>query len=263
MVSAASSYPADAYAPTGEPWWTVTVRPGAKKAKFGAERRIAAWLAYHKSVGDTFTTTELRAELGEDDIPNNQEHFQRRLRELRKDGWAIPSVKYDRNLEVGFYRVDEVGWHPGLGTARPKKQSAVKATTARKVLDRDGHRCRSCGVGNGEPHPRNNKRPAVMTVGHVKAGIFGGPGDLSNLRTECTICNEPLRSDAVEPASIDEMTSAMRNLRTPELQDIVRWIESGHRVRSRADEFYDNFRAMAPGDQDHIAAALMAMVKRS
>ncbi|WP_435157138.1 HNH endonuclease [Amycolatopsis sacchari] len=263
MVSDVRSYPVDAYAPTGEPWWKLTVSPGAKKAKFGAERRIAAWLAYHKAVGDTFTTSELRAELGEDDVPNDQEHFQRRLRELRKDGWDIPSVKYDRNLEVGFYRVDKLGWHPGLGTPRPKKQSVVDAVTARKVFDRDGRRCKGCGVGHGEPHPRNNNKPAVMTVGHVKAGIFGGPGDLSNLRTECTICNEPLRSDAMEPPSIDEMSSAMRNLRAGELRDIATWIEAGYRVRSRADEFYDNFRAMAPGDQERIAAALMAMVKRN
>lgn len=257
--SGSGNYPPEAYAPDGRPWWRVTVWPGLRRP-FGAERRIEAWLAFNRSPGEMFTTSELRSVLGEDDVPNNQEHFQRRLRELRKDGWEIPSVKYDRNLEVGYYRLDAIGWHPGLGTERPKKASAVDAVTARRVLDRDGHRCVLCGIGSGEPHPRNSDRPAVITVGHVKPGFHAGKGDISNLRAECAICNEPLRADAAQPPTYEELLSAMRNLRTAELREIARWINAGHRIRTRADQFFDQLRMTSPGDRDRLVADLRRMV---
>ena len=179
------------------PWWELDTWPGTRKS-LGDEPRIAAWLAANKAVGETFTTEELREALGHrlsDTSRNDREHFQRRIRELRsvRDGWVFPSVKHDRNVESGNYRLDKIGWHPALGK-RPPNPTAVSAKVKREVLERDNYRCFHCGVIAGEPYPHDPEKLAVMTVGHVVPAEFGGPGTASNLRAECAHCNEAFGS---------------------------------------------------------------------
>src|SRR4051794_14160700 len=116
-----SSYPDLAFTSDGTLWWDVRLVPGTRR-KFGAERRIAAWLAFNREEGETFTMRDLRRALGADAIPNDDEQLNRRLRALRPDGWDIPSNKDDRTLAVGVYRVNQKGWHPGSHSNRPKRQ---------------------------------------------------------------------------------------------------------------------------------------------
>ena len=248
------AYPPSAYAPNGQLWWQPSSRD-ENNHPLGVERRLAAWLAFNKQVGDTFTTKEVRVALGEREKPNADEHFQRRLRQLRKDGWDIPSTKYDASLKAGQYRVDKIGWHPAIGE-RPKRVSFVSATDRAAVFKRDGSRCQVCGVGAGEPYPGEPDTKAVMTVGHVLSQNFGGVGKIANLRTECSRCNEPIRSEGGKPESSEEVVTAARGLRTADRRRLYQWITAGHRIWEPIDEVYDRFRRLTPGDREVAAAEI-------
>jgi hypothetical protein len=76
--------------PDGTPWWLVRTTPGTRRQPFGGVKRIAAYLNFEVEVGEHFTMRQLRQELGQDGVAETAEHFNRRLRELRPDGWQIP-----------------------------------------------------------------------------------------------------------------------------------------------------------------------------
>lgn len=250
-----TDYPSEAFAPNGELWWELAIAPGRKTQKFGVERKLAAWLRFNKKVGDTFTTKEGRLALGEPDIPNADEHFQRRLRQLRKDGWVIPSTKYDPSLAREQYRVDTIGWYPGCGVDRPKRPS-VSASTKRKVFDRDGSMCVVCGARSGEPTLDDPDRTVRLTVGHVLSDDYGGSADIRNLRSECSDCNEPMRSEGRKPESREEIETAIRKLRTGQRVRLAQWIEARRYIRDDAEEVYDRYRQLTPGDQEAVRKAI-------
>ncbi|OKH75819.1 hypothetical protein EB72_08370 [Mycobacterium sp. SWH-M1] len=244
-------YPAEAYAPNGVLWWELTLAPDGSR-KYGVERKLAAWLRFNKKVGDTFTTKEARLALGEPDVPNADEHFQRRLRQLRdQDGWVIPSTKYDSSLKPEQYRVDKIGWYPGSGKERPRTKTISRAKR-RAVFDRDGWGCTVCGARSGQPSIDNPDRTVVVTVGHVLSNDYGGSTEIRNLRTECSECNEPIRSDSKKPESPEEIATATRKLGKADRVRLAAWIDAGRHLRDAAEEVYDRYRQLAPGDQEIV-----------
>lgn len=244
-------YPAEAYTGDGVLWW---------KRDVGAELRICAWLAYNRPVGSTFTMRDLRAALGTDDA-NDDEHLNRRLRTLRsRDRWVIPSNKDDGSIPVGTYRIDVVGWHPGLGTRRAASTSISQAVR-RRVLERDGSRCRVCNVGSGEEYPGRPGSTAVMTVGHRIASDHGGSSsDIENLQTECKPCNEPVRQEIRIPKTLHEVLPDVRNLKRVEKEKILSWLRAGQRSRDKLDVVYDDARRLAPGERAQLIEKLQVMV---
>lgn len=248
----------------GVPWWELETWPGTKRP-LGDEPRIAAWLAFNKSVGDTFTTEELREALGHrlsKTSRNDREHFQRRIRAVRsvRDGWVFPSVKHDRTVDSGNYRLDSVGWHPSLGPRRPDP-TTVSAKVKREVLERDHYRCFHCGVIVNEPYPDDPAQLAVMTVGHVVPAEFGGTGSPSNLRAECAHCNEASRSATSTPESLPGVKAAVNNLGNKDRTRLMEWLVARHRGREAVDEAYDRARLLAPGDHEELVAWLRNTTK--
>lgn len=237
-------------------WWELDYWPNSRRA-LGDEPRIAAWLAFNKEIGDSFTTYELREQLGHRlsaTSRNDREHFQRRIRALRgsRDGWVIPSTKHDRNVDLGHYRLDAVGWHPGLGKRSPDK-TRVSKRVRRKVLARDSERCFHCGVISGQPYADFAARTATMTVGHVVPAEFGGTAVASNLRAECALCNESMRSATAPPESLPAVHVAANDLNTRDRSRSLQWVVAGQRARDMVDETYDRFRHLSPGDQADFA----------
>src|SRR5437016_3295000 len=103
-----------ARSPSGETWWKLTYWPG-KTQRFGVEPKLAAWLNFNAKVGDIFTMRQLRQALGTTAGPNTQEHFNRRLRSLRKYGWIVLSSRDAGNLKSDEYRLEQVGAPIWLG----------------------------------------------------------------------------------------------------------------------------------------------------
>jgi len=258
MADTDGTYPPEAYAPGNVLWWELRHWPGTRR-KFGDEQKTAAWLAFNVNEGETFTMRDLRRALGEDpDVPNSAEHLNRRLRNLRPDGWVIPSNKDDRTLPVGTYRLDKKGWHPGLGP-RPKRDG-ISDGKRRRVFDRDGSRCVVCGIGRGEPYPDKPESKAVLTVGHRVPRELDGSTELDNLQTECKRCNEPVRQEMGVPETLRALLPEVRNLRKEELRSLLSWLEVGHRVRTRLDLIYDRARRLSTEERDDLKQTLRKML---
>ncbi|MFJ9011969.1 HNH endonuclease [Streptomyces canus] len=248
-------------APDGTPWWELSIQPGTKKKRFGQERRLTAWLWFNKDVGDTFTMRELRAALGPD-IAETSEHLNRRLRELRKCGWVIPSQRSDATLAQDEYRLKEKGGRLWLDSERAKyERFAPSARIRRLVMDQDGSRCRICGLGVDDTYPEDGE-PVRLTIGHLvpqeRLKSRGARDDLNNWRTECSRCNETVRDEVPDPEQYDEVLAGLKRLTKNEAGELLNWMRKGERPRSRVDQAYDRARKLSVKDRaalvDHLAA---------
>lgn len=249
MHNPESEYPAEAYAEDGVLWWELEHEPGGKR-KFGAERKIAAWLAFNRDKGETFTMRDLRDALGTDATPNADEHLNRRMRRLRADGWEITSNAGDKSLPIDAYRIDAKGWHPGQGP-RPKAD-AISKRLEREVFERDGYRCVICGVGRGEPYPGKPDSHAVITVGHRQAREHKGSSkDPDNLETQCKPHNEPVREELL-PESLDEVLIGLKRLKREELEKLETWLSQDYRSRDRLDVIHDRARSLSPDERQEF-----------
>lgn len=254
-----SELPPQAYSPDGTIWWHLEFEPGTRR-RFGDEKKIAAYLASTKEVGGVFTTRELREALGSGGEANTAEHFQRRIRSLRRasDGWQIASYQDDRSLPSEHYRVDKIGWHPALGP-RPKNTQSVSAKTRAIVLDRDGRRCVICGVGAGEPYPESGK-PAVMTIGHIVPQERGGGGDIDNLQVECAHCNETKRAEGAGIERFDIVWPSVKGLSTAQARRLAEWIAQGRRTRDKLDDVYDRVRRLPAPERALVQQQLLQLL---
>ncbi|MGV0734351.1 hypothetical protein [Mycolicibacter sinensis] len=89
-------------------WWKLQSWPGTKQ-RFGGEPKLAAFLYFNVEVSDSFTMRQLREALGEEDTPDAAEHLNRRLRNLRKQGWRFRSYKDQAGQAVDTYVLLEKG----------------------------------------------------------------------------------------------------------------------------------------------------------
>lgn len=253
-----SSYPSGAFRSPGVLWWS----PPAAGRRPGAEARLAAWLFFNRPEGSTFTLAEAREALGGPLGPNDDEHMNRRLRQLRQDGWVIASHLHDASLSIGEYRVDVAGWWPGSGR-RPSRQKAIPASIRREVLARDGYRCALCGVAAGEPQRGlPSSPPAVITVGHrVPLSRGGSSREPTNLRAECSLCNEAKRNVGRDPETLAELLPEIEGLAKREAELLLSWMAAGHRLRSALDQLYDRVRMLPELERAQIEARLARRVQ--
>ncbi|MER6484351.1 HNH endonuclease [Streptomyces virginiae] len=245
-------------APDGTLWWDVTIQPGTKAFPFGQEKRLAAWLWFNKSLGDTFTMRELRDALGSD-IAQNAEHLNRRLRELRKCDWSIPSQRTDGTLAQDEYRVKSKGGRIWIDGERAKyKKFAPSARTRRLVMDQDGSRCRVCGLGADDTY--EDGQQVRLTIGHLvpqeRLKSREARDDLNNWRIECSLCNETVRDELPDPEQLDEVLAGLKRLTAKEAGELLAWMRKGERPRSRVDQAYDRARRLAGPDRARVIGHL-------
>ncbi|MEV6051713.1 HNH endonuclease [Streptomyces sp. NPDC052107] len=249
-------------APDGTPWWELSIQPGTQNKRFGQERRLAAWLWFKKNVGDTFTMRELRAALGPD-IADSSEHLNRRLRELRKCDWVIPSQRNDATLAHDEYRLEVKGGKLWIDSERAKyERFAPSARVRRLVMDRDGSRCRVCGLGVDDTYPEDGAS-VRLTIGHLvpqeRLRSRGAKDDMENWRVECSRCNETMRDEVPDPEQYDEVLAGLKRLTSKEAGELLNWMRKGERPRSKVDQAYDRARRLAHRDR---AALIEHLAKR-
>lgn len=252
-------FPPNAYAPGGSTlWWELEHWPGMKR-RFGAERKLAAWLMFNLEIGEIFTMRHLRAELGDGVIPNDDEHLNRRLRQLRKNGWDVPTQKDDGSLSVGEYRLTAVGWSPSDG--RRPATNQVSQAVRRIVFERDARRCVVCNVGKGEPYPGEPGTRAVITIGHRFPDARNGSADADNLQTECQRCNEPIREVLPNPETLDELLPSILKLPKKDAQTLFTWLSNGYRRRDSIDQLFDRARKLSRTEHASLIEKLKAKIR--
>lgn len=253
-------YPGEAHSPSGQHWWQLKFWPGTKRRRFGVEPKLASWLIFNAKIGEVFTIRHLRQALGGAAGANTDEHFNRRLRSLRKYGWIVLSSRDAGDLKQDEYRLEKIGESIWLGKSKHGKRS-VSDKTRREVHSRDGYRCLLCGVGSGEPYPDQPNRRARLTVGHFVADSLHGPGDHANLRTECSRCNEPVKDEAQRSESALEILPKIRALPRADKRRLLIWIENGYRERGAVDRLFDSVRTLPASQRDEIRARLDRSVR--
>lgn len=196
----------------------------------------------------------LRTELGDGVVPVDDEHLNRRLRELRKDDWILHTNKHDSSLGTDEYRLVAKGKRVWLGERR--KRDKVSSKTARMIFDRDDSRCVVCGVGAGEEYPGEPGSKATLTVGHRVPGARLGGADPDNLRTECSRCNEPVRDQMPDPESYDEVVAEVGSLRKADAEALRQWLIRGERSRSKLDHAYGRARRLSHSEQRRLVEDL-------
>jgi len=118
------------------------------------------------SVGAVVTAEEIDYVAGIREAP-------RRIRELEEAGYQIQSIIDDPTLRPGDRRLISTDLLPA------RKREAIKQRYA--ILDRDGRRCRDCGVTPGAGK--------VLQVHHVVPVHRAGTNDDDNLVTLCQFCH--------------------------------------------------------------------------
>jgi len=161
----------------------------------GAKHRILEHLQKH--VGQMVRTKDLQAVAGISD-------YQRRIRELRDEGWQIESDKDREGLKPGEYVLVSAA-------PRMKREHGIPASVRREVLIRDGSTCQMCGAGVGDPHPSKPGRRVRLQVDHIDPDGASTP---DNLRTLCSACHEGRENVETPPPEVMHALRIVR--RAPE-----------------------------------------------
>ncbi|MBJ7287995.1 HNH endonuclease signature motif containing protein [Williamsia sp.] len=242
----------------GVPWWELKKWPG-KNVKFGGRPKLAAYLYFNYEVGNTFRMKELRRALG-DDAPADDEHLNRRLRQLRDQDWRFDSYKDLAGQDVDAYVLKAKGKRIWLGERNrlDKPSQAVR----REVIERDLNRCVVCGVGAGEPYDREPDSKARMTVGHRVAGARLASASPDNLQTECSRCNEPAGDTPPNPERLDEVMSVVSRLGVKDKTALLDWLTAGRRIRNKVDVAYDRIRRLSTTEREAVVQRLREATRR-
>jgi 5-methylcytosine-specific restriction endonuclease McrA len=144
----------------------------------------------------------------------------RRVRELREDeGFDIQTHNDRADLKPGEYVLT-------TGTPRPSFSRSMSKELRAFVLDRNGPTCQKCGAVAGEPHPDDAGRRVRLHIGHILEKSKGGTDEPSNLRAECSVCNEGMRNLSLErPTAVTLLTQVRRAKRDDQLA-VLRWLQS-------------------------------------
>jgi hypothetical protein len=102
----------------------------------------------------------------------------------------------------------------------------IKKTETRAwILERNGHTCQVCGVAAGDPDPFNTSRTIRLTIGHILDKSKGGDDARSNLRAECTNCNEGLQNAAPPKPDTIHVLSQLRRATIDGQLAALNWLQ--------------------------------------
>lgn len=204
----------------------------------GAKVRAALWLYTEIGEGGVFTKDQLRAA-----FPGVAQ-IDRRVRDLRSEGWKITTYGEDRSLAPDQQRLVRVGgkvWLPGY---RSQQVAAVSDKERAGVLAADGFACSSCGIGAGEGYPDDPVRTAKLVVKRVEAPSVG----LSTLCTRCAGGGGKLNADTV----LDAFAAL-----APDVQSQVRtWMRQDGRSWTAAERWWATYRALPATERAKVLSTV-------
>src|SRR5487761_563617 len=224
--------------------------PYWRDPKHGSMRRAAHWLATVIGEGGKFRYADLRAA-----IPDVGQ-VDRRARDLRDRGWVIQDYRGPKGLGSDEHQLVAIGdriWEP---QTLNRSTGALSARVRRQVFDRDGNQCVVCGIGAGEEDPDRPGVRARLTVGHLVPKARRGELDLRNLRTECSLCNEPSRHLTATPVDAALLKAKILELRRSDRVRLLDWARTGHRRFTDLEQLWAEYRQLPAPQRDEISQLL-------
>lgn len=215
----------------------------------GTRIKVALWLLDEVGEGNTFTKAELR-----DAFPN-VEQVDRRMRDLRSDGWVIDTNREDAELAPNTLRFvtagDEV-WNPGASRRSSAPQLTSKERAA--VMAADDYMCTSCGIAGGEPYPDSRSgETAQLSVGSRQADHPGSTAGQQFI-TECKRCKA-----GVGPKSVPTLVSVLDGIEAldpADREELAQWIRRGRRQPRRVEQIWTEYRRLPSESREAVAERL-------
>jgi hypothetical protein len=220
--------------------------PSWGDAKLGTMKRAALWLVQEVGVGETFTKGQLR-----DAFPDVSQ-IDRRMRDLRDFGWRINTNREDGSLgshEQRFVQQGASVWEPGKAT----KNATVTITAAQRhaLLMRDGHKCRSCGIGPGETYVGTHIT-SQLDIARREVKMSTGTTEVQ-LVIECNRCRVGGRDLG---ADLSDVLSRIGKLPAIERRMLSAWVEQDARGFSEVEDLWAVYRTLPADARDQVRDSL-------
>jgi len=209
-------------------------------------RRAALWLVQVVGEGNTFTKNQLREAFPE------VAQIDRRMRDLRNFGWKIDTNREDVSLEPSEQRFVIQGasvWEAGKGSR--ERIATITASQRHEVLMRDGHRCRSCGIGPGERYVLT-EITSQLDVARREVSLPNGSREVQ-LVIECNRCRIGNRDMVVD---VRDLLIRIERLPTIEKKMLSAWIAQDARAFSAVEEVWTAYRTLPAEARTHVRDAL-------
>lgn len=213
--------------------------------RLGTMKRTALWLVQVIGEGNAFTKSQLR-----DAFPDVAQ-IDRRMRDLRDFGWKINTSREDISLDANEQRFIERGvpvWEPGKATR--SGPAVVTASQRREILARDGHKCRSCGIGPGELYPGTESSSQLDIA---RRPVRAAGGTQVQLVTECNRCRVGSRELV---ADLEDVLTRGAKLPMIEKRMLAGWIEQDARTFSAVEQLWADYRTLPADARESVRAAL-------
>ncbi len=223
--------------PLKTPWsWasmTGMTVPDWRTSTAGARVRVALWLHTEVRLQGTFTKSQLR-----EAFPSI-EQIDRRMRDLRPEGWVISTYREDRSLGVDELRLVEEGGPVWLRGYRSRATAAITDKERQAVFASDDYACAYCGITGGESFADDQLRTAKLTVARVAP--VDGRG--TQLQTVCDRCHVAVRDGS---SGREDLLAEADALNETQRRRLRGWIAAGARRQSPEELLWARYRR-SPG----------------
>ncbi|BCW35101.1 hypothetical protein StoSoilA2_11570 [Arthrobacter sp. StoSoilA2] len=175
------------------------------------------------------------------------EQIDRRMRDLRQDGWILSTYAQERALAVDELRLVKIGghiWEPGYKSNHTPRASDRER---RETLARDNFACIFCGIGAGETYSDDPALAGQLNVTWCDAAAPRG-----RYVTTCKRCRNPL----AEIGSSDVAYEAAETLVPDEMRLLMDWIRVGHRTPRQIDRVWGLVRLLSKGERENLLTRL-------
>lgn len=215
--------------------------PDWKTSSAGTRTRAALWLASEIGEGGVFTKAQLR-----EAFPG-VEQIDRRMRDLRQDGWILATYSQERSLAVDELRLVKIGGHVWEANYKSSVTRSASDRERRETLARDNFACVFCGIGAGETYTDDPARSGQLSVTWCAAA-----GPAGRYVTTCKRCRSPLTGNDSGNAAYE----AVAQLSAAETTVLTEWIKAGHRTPQQIDKAWALLRLLSKTERDDLLTRL-------
>jgi hypothetical protein len=214
--------------------------PDWRTSQAGTRVRAALWLHGEIGVSGTFTKAQLR-----EAFPG-VEQIDRRVRDLRPEGWVIATYREDPSLGADELRLVAEGgpvWEKGYKSRQEQRPSDQ---TRRTVFAADNFACAYCGVAGGETYPDDDLRSAKLSASLVRSSDSGSVA----LITLCDRCRAG--TGAAGEITDNSLGAEIEALLPEERRLLSKWITAGARDWSLTERLWSRYRRLPATQRDQI-----------
>jgi hypothetical protein len=215
--------------------------PNWKTFEGGTKIRVALWLHEVVRPGGVFTKAQLRGAFP------NVEQVDRRMRDLRTEGWVIHTNSQDVSLDPDELRLVSVGGRVWERSYRSAALSTIPDAERRAVMLRDNFACVFCGISTGETYVDDPGRAAVLTVDRGRE-----PRQVGSLRTVCARC----RGASAPTNSSDEVLLELKDLDPHDQASFRLWLAKDRRIQTPLDKAWLHFLRLPLEQREQVVEAV-------